>query len=166
MGLHLLPRTLVHLFYLDPEVLTVYPDDEVRTSGDSTVFHNINRYDALDVHYKLMFVGEVIGYNFTKNPDSRQLILQCMDLSTYWDTAYQWYADYAPGGSGFSDRSSQFSGAKKGVFNSISGGTSWVVGRLINTKPKNASYRNAEGLLGGIIHVLEVIGGLRYNKKG
>jgi hypothetical protein len=165
MGMHILPRTLVHLFFLDPEETLPEPGEEIRTTEDASIFHNLNRFDALDSQYKLMFVGEVIGFNFGKNPSSRQLILQCMDLSSYWDTCYQWYADYSPGGGGLTDKTWQFAGGKKGVFNSISGGTSWVVGRLINTKPKNPLYKKSKGLLAGIIHVLEVIGGLKYKSS-
>lgn len=166
MGLHFLPRTLVHLFYLDPNADLPSPNERPRQTEDAELGTPLNRFDALDSQYKLMYVGEVIGFNYGKTPSSRQLVLQCMDLSSYWDTCYQWFADYSVGGGGLTDKSQNFIGAGTGQFNSISGGHQWVIGRLINSKPKSSAYQGAEGLLGGILHLLEAIGGIRYKSNG
>ena len=164
MGLHLLPRTLVHLFYLDDEVIED-PSPAPRV-GEYGLEHNLNRFDAPDEQYKIMFTGEVVGYNYAKTPSSRQLVLQCLDLSTYWDTCYQWFADYSVGGSGLTDKYHNFVGAGKTLFNSIAGGHQWVIGRILNTKPKTTEYQKAKGLLSGVIHLLEAIGGIRYRSSG
>jgi len=162
MGLHLLPRTLVHLFYLDNTEELPYKKQRPGQAPDD----DLNRFDALDTQYKNCFAGEIIGLNYGKNPSQRQLILQCMDLSTYWDTCYQWFADYSVGGNGLTDKSASFMGAGKYMFNSVAGGHQWVIGRLINSKPKSTAYRDAEGLLAGLLHVLEAIGGIKYKSDG
>jgi hypothetical protein len=165
MAMNLLPRTLVHLFYLDPDELPdAYEEERITGIGEPRTENNRNRISAKDVQYKLLFCGEVIGFNYGKTPATRQLILQCMDLSSYWDTCYQWFADYSVGGDGLTDRSHQFVGAGASMFNSVAGGHQWVIGRLLNSKPKNKAYQNAGGLLGGLIHLLEAIGGVRYSK--
>jgi len=158
MALHLLPRTLVHLFYLDDKPLD--DKDGPRQAQDGSFSEaNFNRFDAPDNQYKLMFVGEVTGYNYGKNPDSRQLILQCMDLSTYWDSCYQWFADYSVGGGGLTDKHQKFLGAGESLFNSVSGGHKWVIGQIMNEAPVTPAYSDTKGLLGSIIHLLESIGG-------
>jgi hypothetical protein len=156
-ALNLLARTYVSLFYLGDTTLSMGgPISEV-TSED-----NSNRFDAADEKYRLLFCGEVIGINYGKDPGTRQLVLQCMDLSSYWDTAYQWFTDYSPDGNMFSDKRKNFVAAGEGTFDSVSGGHQWVIGEVITTKPRSADYRNTKGLLGGIIHVLEAISGIRY----
>lgn len=164
MGLHLLPRTLVHLFYLDDELLPD-PPPAPRVDGDN-VENNLNRFDAPDEQYKIMFTGEVVGFTYGKNPSTRQLVLQCIDLSSYWDTCYQWFADYSVGGNGLTDKSAGFTGGGKSLFNSVAGGHQWVIGRLLNTKPKSAEYQKTKGLLAGILHLFEAIGGIKYRSNG
>jgi hypothetical protein len=160
MSLHLLPRTLVHLFYLDDAVLE--GSSSPRAAQDGAVTEdNFNRFDAPDSLYKLLFVGEVAGFSYGKNPSQRQVILQCMDLSTYWDACYQWFADYSVGGGGLTDKSHNFVGSATGLFDSVSGGHKWVIGQLLNSKPETPVYRDTKGLAGGIIHLLEAIGGVR-----
>src|SRR5690606_34210146 len=46
--------------------------------------------DTDNSRYKLLFGGEVVGIQWTKNSAQRSLVLQCMDWSNYWDYAYQW----------------------------------------------------------------------------
>jgi hypothetical protein len=168
-ALHFLPRTLVHLFYLDPEPPDVeYMGDEDATfelDGEKVTaeaLHAPGDEAFIDNRYKLMFAGEVIGFNYSKTASTRQFVLQCMDLSSYWDTCYQWFADYSVGGNGLTDKSHQFVGAGAGLFDNIAGGHKWVIGRVLNTRPRTPEYFNVKGLLGGIIHLLEAIGGVRY----
>lgn len=152
-SLLLLPRTLVHLFYLDNEF--VEPAQIARNQNDR------NRFRVSDKQYKLLFCGEVIGYSYTKTPNSRSMILQCLDLSSYWDTCYQWFADFSVSGDGLTDKRHNFTGAGQYLFNNIASGTSWVIGDLLASKPENPDYAKTEGLLAGYIHLLESIGGLR-----
>jgi hypothetical protein len=159
MAMHLLPRTLVHLFFLadEGELPETAP---TRISAGTSQGADLNRFDANDAQYKLMFVGEVVGFNYGKNPSQRQIVLQCMDLSSYWDSCYQWFADYSVGGGGLTDTSQNFIGAGTSLFDSVSGGHQWVIGEILSSKPRTKAYKDAKGLLGGLIHLLEAIGGV------
>jgi hypothetical protein len=160
----MLPRTLVHLFFLDN---TAFED----TSSEKDKFEvggrpveessDLNRFVAPDSYYKLLFAGQVIGLNYSKTPVSRQLILQCMDLSLNWDTCYQWFADYSVGGSALTDKAHNFVGAGQGLFDNVAGGHKWIIGNILNSRPRSPEYQNSVGLLGGVIHLLEAIGGIR-----
>lgn len=171
LGIHLLPRTLVHLFFLDePANIPGGPGEDLAQAvaeadaieaGD----RRLNRISATDKDYKLMFCGEVVGLSYSKTPTGRQLVLQCLDLSSYWDTCYQWFADYAPGGTAFTDKAHMFVGAGQGLFDNVAGGTKWVVGSLLRGRPKTPEYQNAKGLLGGMIRLFEAIGGIRYRNN-
>jgi len=158
----MLPRTLVHLFALDNTLseqdLTFFKQLENNQIQDRNV---LNRIEAADESYKLIFGGEVIGYQYVRGANERQLVLQCMDWSIYWDTCYQWYADYSVGGDALTDRSQNFVGAGSGLFDNIAGGHKWVISQLLNSRPKSQEYSQTKGLLGGLIHLLEAVGGVR-----
>jgi hypothetical protein len=159
-ALLLLPRTYVSLYYLDSELTA-----EDRRISDTIDQTKIDRFDVEDERYRLMFCGEVTGLNYQKTPSSRSVVLQCMDLSTYWDTCYQWFADYSVGGDGFTDKMHYFVGAGEGLFDNIASGTRWVIGNILTSAPANPEYKNVKGLLAGFIHLLESIGGLRPGRK-
>jgi len=172
MSLHFLPRTLVHLFYLD----SYLTDDEVeiaRKTADKTAKvrttvrveqNDMDRNETADFAYKLLFTGEVIGFHYKKASSSRQHVLQCMDLSSYWDTCYQFFSDYSASGNGLTDKTHQFVGAGDGIFDNL-GGHQWVISSLITTAPKSPEYQSCSGLLGGLIHLLEAVGGLKYRNS-
>lgn len=176
-ALKFLPRTLVHLFYLDDHItdedaiaakqrLANAQQNNAEARGDfgpppPSVSADLNRLNASDENYRLLYAGEVVGFTFVKSSTARNLVLQCMDLSTHWDTCYQWYADYSVHGSGFTDRTHIFCQAGSGLFDNITGGASWRVSQMLNSRPKNRYYSSCTGLLGGIINVLEMVGGVR-----
>lgn len=106
--------------------------------------------------YKLLFVGELMQMQFTKSPMSRAAVLQCQDLSNYWDYAFQFNNTdiFGPG------MKAMFSGGSTNLFTDfLSDPGSQVVGILF--KPPTR-YPNMQGLLGGIIHLLEAMGGSYY----
>jgi hypothetical protein len=91
-GTRLLPRTLVHLFFWDP-----YEGAPVRLyrrgeALDPAAYEQklLVEKDIESHRYKLLFGGEIVGFQWTKNASSRSLVLQCQDWSNYWDYAYQW----------------------------------------------------------------------------
>jgi hypothetical protein len=155
MSLAFLPRTLVHLFYLD--------NTSFRGGGRRQFPANQNRVNAPNDDYHVLFCGEVLGYTFSKTTDQRQIVLQCMDLSTYWDTCYEFFSDYSINGTGMFDRSATFSGAHVGLFDNVARGTSSVLASMIQTPPNTPEYSQCSGLLGGLIHLLEVVGGVSPN---
>ena len=77
------PRSLVCLFYLH----TGY-ESKVQISG--------NYSSALD--YKLIFVGEYIGYQFQKSPSGRVVQMNCADLTNYFDSIKQHMVSYKSNG--------------------------------------------------------------------
>jgi hypothetical protein len=160
-ALNFLPRTTVHLFYLDDKVplSTSVKEEEHETLALNGVLADDNRY-------RVMFIGEVIGYTYTKRPDNRSLVLQCMDLSSYWDACYQWFADYSIGGNAFTDRQHTFVGAGVGQFNNIAAGHKWVIAQILKRRPANPAYSRTKGLLRGIISLMESVGGLRPARGG
>lgn len=172
MGLHLLPRTLVHLFYLDTHMSDEEIEEAKKQADPETTKRNtpdtdqtnLNRFEASDFQYRLLFTGEVTSLHYAKTPANRQLVLQCMDLSTYWDTCYQYFSDYSLNGNALTDKHHNFVGAGEGLFDNFSG-TQWVISRVLNTKPRTPEFQEATGLLGGMIHMLEVIGGIRYRNS-
>lgn len=158
-ALLLLPRTFVSLFFLDskPNPQDYEPIEETTAEEDVRP----RRGPIPDSRYKLLFEGEVIGYNYSKTPTGKSMILQCLDLSSYWDACYQWFADYSVNGDGFTDWSHQFVGANQYLFDNVASGTRWVIGNLLTSSPRTPKYANTKGLLAGYIHLLEAIGGIR-----
>ncbi len=184
-GTRLLPRTLVHLFFLDAYeaanpflldsatagkqprggersatdedlasteiVVTPAPCGDVTPKGSNT-------------KYKLCFGGEFIGFQWTKNPMSRSLILQCEDWSNYWDYAYQWSNTgiFGPG------IKAMFSGGSTNLFTDfLSSQGSVLVSILLQGKCN--TFPNLQGLAAGIVRLIESIGGSYYvpsNKRG
>ena len=107
------PRSCVHLFFKD---LYEGPGDNIYIGGEGieTEYHS-ERYKQIleEESYKLLFMGEIMGYQFDKTAGARQLTLQCADFSVYWDTSY-----YFSGGGFFSPGSlkKKFSMASGGFF--------------------------------------------------
>lgn len=181
-GTRLLPRTLVHVYFLD-----FYEDESPFLSSSSSMSagseNNPSAYeqalrqrlDQLDEapdatekdlandyaneQYKLLFVGEIVGFDWTKNQAQRSLILQCADLSNYWDYAYQWSNTgiFGPG------IKAMFSGGSTNLFTDFLSSNGEVLTRVLKTP--SISYPNLKGLAGGIIHLLEAVGGSYYYDK-
>lgn len=181
--LDLKPRTLVHLFAFDgyrgappeqqvwvggqgisvkqkimtdPEAKPFIPDPE-ETSGPE-----LSMIDLENENYKLIFGGEVIGVHYAKSPTSRGMTLQCSDWSSYWDIAYQYMVSGMSLGHG--GIKAAFTGASTTVFNEFLEGSGDIVLKLLTTAPR--SYPGMKGsLLGGIMHLIEAIGGCYYGAK-
>lgn len=156
------PRTMVHLFYWDFNY-----DLPSRTDFDSAVSA---RTDALDPdvqldNYKLIYGGEVVGLVMSKTPVGRAAVLQCADWSTYWDTSYQTFISWSPTGNWMGDNSSMWSGANN-MFNSIMSSHSSVMSSHLRRRPKTEGLQNVTGLMGGIISLLEAMGGVDKHVSG
>lgn len=142
--LELLPRTLVHLFFYD------------FVMGESATGTDIQE-DIENSAYKLLFVGEVQGLAFQKSAGSRAVMLNCVDLSNYWDTTYQ----YNFKGSLLSGRRyAAFIGANSNYFEGPLGKGVGSIAALLNGRSVN--FPELKGLLAGIVRVLETIGGAYY----
>lgn len=187
----LMPRTLVHVFFEDfheegnPLLTNTSLDDSaVRNSPEPTLGDKRNSQqqflnagdgtddadllfdtsasdiaqDLKNNRFKLLFVGELMGFQYTKNPSSRSIVLQCSDLSNYWDYAYQWNNTglFGPGIKAI------FSGGATNLFTDFLSSKSEQIMRVLLTRSKQ--YPNLKGLLGGVVHMLEAIGGSYYYK--
>lgn len=142
--LELLPRTLVHLFFYD------------FVMGESAIDTDVQE-DIENSAYKLLFMGEVQGLAFQKSAGSRAVMLNCVDLSNYWDTTYQ----YNFKGSLLSGRRyAAFIGANSNYFEGPLGKGVGSIAALLNGRSVN--YPKLKGLLAGIVRVLETIGGAYY----
>ncbi len=155
-----LPRTLVHLFFLDTKsnATDIDPESGSELASNMRLGHSGGIEDS---RYKLLFAGEIIGFYYTKDTAARSFVIQCMDFSSYWDSCYQWFADYSVNGN-FADRTHHFVGSNQSIFNNITTGVEWGIGNILNSKPENPRYADLpRGLLAGYIHLLESIGGIR-----
>jgi len=179
-GTRLLPRTLVHLFFLDmyatsnpyvtaTNLRTSREDanqsptavDEAQASRGIAITPSPCGHRALgdseNRRYKLLFVGEVIGFQWTKSPVSRSLVLQCQDLSNYWDYAYQWgnTGIFGPGYKAI------FSGGATNLFTDFLSSKGSVITQIVS-RGKCNTYPQLKGLAAGIIRLIEAIGGSYY----
>lgn len=150
------PRTMVHLFYWD------YNADlpDTHDPPPETVDPNSSLYG-----YKLLFSGELVGLMMRKAPLGRQAVLQCADVSTYWDTTYQIFISYSPGGNFLHDRSAVWAGGNT-MFHNILSGHVAKLGAYLNRQPRTEGLRDVKGLMGGIISLLEAMGGVPKHVSG
>lgn len=180
-GTRLLPRTLVHVFFLDayedesPLLAAQRHNSAATDQRDPTAYQNaLNQRSAADAassgsdqadseedltRYKVLFTGEILGFEWTKDASQRALVLQCADLSNYWDYAYQWTNTglFGPG------IKALFSGGSTNLFTDFLSSSAEVVTNILRTP--SISFPNLKGLGGGIIHLLESIGGSYYYDK-
>lgn len=140
------PKTMIHVFYFDN------PLDDV-----------INIQDLSK--YRLLFAGETVGISFQKTPTGRSAVLQCIDFSNNWDLCYQFMITYGPNGNFLTEESAVWAGASN-MFDDILDGHSQVLSRYLGRTPKTPGLRNVKGLLGGIISLIEAMGGVRNHIQG
>lgn len=158
-ALDMKPRTMVHLFFLD--------NFEARSSASEE--QNRKEEDRLNIpfldNYKLLFSGEFIGFQFVKTPNSRAVIMQCLDFSNYWDTAHATAIEYGPNGNAFTHQGA-LRASNTGLFDDIVNTTSDQLVRWINEKPLSEGLKGVSGLAGGVIRVLEMMGGVPEHHRG
>lgn len=179
-GMELLPGTMVHVFYLDtddPGFDQAQDDGEgVGTQDASQAWTSLSNGESLssasrNKFYKLIFSGEVCGFHFVKQPSSRSLILQCLDSSKHWDTVYQYMLDFSMKGEAagdYLDNSANFTGFGKQFTTTGEGDeiTSQLAALLVEGGPKTPGLTEAQGLLGGLIRLLETVGGVVQETRG
>jgi hypothetical protein len=143
-----LPRTMVHLFFYD----FVAAESYTPTADQSA--------EAFDhQQYKLLFMGEVQGVSFSKDSSNRSIMLSCVDFSNYWDTTYQYnFGGQLLGGR----REAAFIGANANLLTSPLGNGVGTIERLL--QGNSANFPELRGLLAGIVHVLEAVGGTYQGK--
>lgn len=170
-GTRLMPRTLVHLYFLDfyesaSPLISLRGAGEGQKNTNNPSVYEQKLTEGVDVddelrneRYKLLFCGEVVGFQWTKSSTNRALVLQCQDLSNYWDYAQQWENTdlFGPG------YKAMFSGSATNMFTDFLSSKDEDIVKALLTP--SAQYPALKGLLGGIIHLLEKIGGSYYGEK-
>lgn len=176
------PRTLVHLYFLDPYAAsspiidatipqqakeTKDPTTADKESDGPTAEELVNTSnqtaasDSFNRNYKLLFVGEIIGFQWTKNARQRSLVLQCADLSNYWDYAFQWNNTglFGPG------LKAVFSGGATNLFTDFLSTKGSVLTAIVSSGRCN-TFPKLTGLAAGIIRLIEAIGGTYFPRPG
>lgn len=158
-AMDLKPRTMVHLFFLD--------NFDVRVNASNAA--NRSEEDRLNIpfldNYKLLFSGETVGFQFVKSPNSRAVVLQCLDHSSYWDTAHATAVEYGPNGNAFTHGGS-LRASNTGLFDDIVNTTSDMLVQWIGQRPLTEGLKNVSGLAGGVIRMLEMMGGVPRHHRG
>lgn len=172
----LLPRTTVHLFFLDlyeePTFLSGdrRQNDQVRSPTeadrdarrlnqgvDENELEGIATADANQSKWKLLFGGELVGFTWNKSQADRSVILQCEDWSNYWDYAYQANNTdiFGPG------MKAVFSGASTNLFTDFLESEGEVLVKILVSGRCN-TFPALKGLAAGVIRLLEAVGGSYY----
>ncbi len=169
-------RTMVHLFYwdftldnepledaaLDPEIVAEEHGISIEEAKELIATRPDEAMSTPELlGYKLLFTGEVIGVSLVKTPMGRQAVLQCSDFSTYWDTTYQFFASAS---NLFSTSAAVWAGGAA-MFDDFSGHIQQMNSYLRRT-PKTPGLQNVKGLMGGIISLLEAMGGVPGHMHG
>ncbi len=154
--LDLFPRTMVHLFWLDSRV----GDGVASTNGGSAG-------QTFDVRgqYRLLFSGEFIAYSVIQNPNSRGVVLQCVDFSSYWDAAHATAIEYGVNGNAFGGNGSNVSGGTD-VGDDIVNQQANQLLAWIKQHPQTPGLTTVGGLAGGVIRIMEAVGGVSGHHKG
>jgi len=179
--LELKARTMVHLFFwdytLDAVAVPEAPDPErvaedygitvddakLVIAGSPELFATPEQAELRG--YKLLFSGEVVGVVMMKSPTGRQAVLQCSDFSTYWDTTYQFFVSYSPNGNFLGTSAAVWAGGAS-MFDDLTAGHTSVMNEYLRSKPKTPGLQNVQGLMGGIISLLEGMGGVPRHSHG
>lgn len=174
-------RTMVHLFFWDytkdHETIPIPPDPERVASDRGITVDEAKQVitDNPDIFateiqnelrgYKLLFSGEVIGIVNVKSPAGRQAVLQCSDFSTYWDTTYQFFVSYSPNGNFLGTSAAIWAGSDS-MFDDLTAGHVSVMNEYLRSKPQTPGLTGVKGLMGGIISLLEAMGGVPNHTHG
>lgn len=136
-----LPRTLVHLFFYD---------------GDE---------QAEDVRsrYKLLFVGEIMGVEYVRSTSQRAAVLKCLDFSSYWDAArllfYRTFtSDTQQPKPGNTTQMMVASGAGAYRYDRTKQSPSSMLVKVLTSK--SIRHPDVEGFMGGLLLMLEMLGGI------
>jgi hypothetical protein len=166
-GTRFLPRTIVHVYFLDlyaqktpllkdpsAQASSRNPSNYERRLQDTSDAPLYLQSDGTNDNYKLLFAGEIVGYQFTKTSANRSLVLQCADFSNYWDYAFQWSNTgiFGPGIKAI------FSGGSTNLFTDFLQSSGSILTQIVSRGRCN-TYPKLKGLAAGIVRLIEGIGG-------
>jgi len=143
----LLPRSLVHIFYFDS--------------------------DADPHKYRLLFTGELVAVDYVQSHTQRVAVLKCLDFSSYWDTARLNF--FGKTDDGLTTTQTQGSVGSQTQIASFTGAASYYGQAKTSRSPadvllrmltgKSVGHPDVEGLMGGLLLLLETMGGVYVGKK-
>jgi len=137
--------------------IRVPPSDEVNELLPRTLLH-LFYYDVGT--WRLLFCGELQAVQYVKGSSARSAILQAVDFSTYMDSAKKYYYeelswDYQK------KQTAAFTDTRAEMYSGIDSSPTASIMRLLQTPP--TLYPGLKGLMGGVVHLIESIGGFFQN---
>lgn len=180
-ALELLPRTTVHLFYLDyekaqyegaPGVTAI--DLQVRDLVATQVLAEASDERNASSLYNLFFCGELFSISYTKSGfGQRSVILQCLDFSNVWDTHYLYNLRYSatdPGdgqGSFIAGNQVNFL-ATAAPFDDVINYPELMVAKIAGARrvANNPALEASTNIVGSLFAVLELLGGVQGKHFG
>jgi hypothetical protein len=148
-AMDILPRSLIHIFFAD---FVEGPGDNILIGGSGVEAKKLGLpLDEIEKsRYRNFFFGEIIGYTFAKSKGKRQLVLQCVDLSQYWDACYYFKRGWS--------YQAQFAGASYKTLSDWMYGTGEIIVEKLFTPP--VGHPELKGLVAGLVHLLQAVGGV------
>ena len=141
----ILPRTVVHLFYLD-----------------STEFKRSQSQFPDQSHYKLLFCGEVFSINTNKSgAGTRGASLYCLDFSNSLDTSFVYELEVSDSGTDIIKDTSVFLATDNRLFDNIVNSYAEVARRQLNSSAATPSHTGKQNLLGGVVSLIETLHGVQ-----
>lgn len=167
--LNLKARTMLHVFFWDSNLDLELASNTVAQENSNGSTTAVDQGTDPLKGYKLLFCGEVVGLSMMRTPMGRQAVLQCADFSTYWDTTYQFMLSFGSSNSGgnfLGSSAAVWSGAEGALFNDIIDGHRDVMNSYLKRRPQSPGLSDVKGLMGGIISLLEAMGGVPKHQHG
>lgn len=150
----LLPKSLIHAYYFDGSARV--DGGRYATTGTESLAL-INDADITNPHrWKLLFVGEFHSLQYMKTLGNRTVTLGCYGFTSYWDQAKIYW------GSGGIHNKFMRTAVNMGA-SRVDSGKSKVdtTGELLSLlQAKPSTHPTLQGLLGGLVHLLESITGV------
>jgi len=115
------------------------------------------------VNFYHLFAGELAAIQHAEEHSSDHLVLQFVDMTTYWDAAKQYYAREDELLPSEVTKVAAYMGTDKREYMPILSSPGWDIVSALRKEP--ACMPGVKGLLGGILHLLERIGGVYKGPK-
>jgi hypothetical protein len=152
--------TMVHLFFLDQ-----YQNKALMGVKSDWYNKDLRLSAEFLKNYRLLFSGHYVGFSTFKQPNQRALILQCLDFSSLWDSAHATAMEFGPHGNAFTNTSSLY-GSDASIFDDIVNFQAEMLVSWLRQRPLTPGLTNVSGLAGGIIRMMEAMGGVPSHHKG
>jgi hypothetical protein len=143
------PKTSISVFFLDDTTRPV-------SSSESGI---------PDKYYKILFSGEVSSISISKTSEGRVATLTCTDHFENMSRAYVYFTESAAKIDNLLRSKAYFASANIQENSVNQANISLLADVFKNPQPKYEGLSNAKGLLGAIIHTIELYTGIYTNSK-